>query len=87
MKKIKHEAQLFKLALEIGEGYAMKRGYKTFPQGLSNRDKIECIYRLLINDKLITPLPEDKEDGPNMKHRLIIWITRQLPENHELLQD
>ncbi|MBP7663818.1 MAG: DUF5062 family protein, partial [Shewanella sp.] len=27
-----------------------------------------------------------KEDGPNMKHKLILWITRQLPADHPLLK-
>ncbi|GGI78168.1 DUF5062 family protein [Shewanella gelidii] len=85
MKKYKHEAQLLKLALEIGTGYAKKRGYAEFDPGISVKDKVECIYRLLIKDQLIQPLPKDKEDGPGMKHRLVVWIAKQLPETHELL--
>lgn len=85
MKKYKHEGQLVKLAIEIGTGYAGKRGYKNFGQGISLKDKVECIYRLLVADKLIQPLPKDKEDGPGMKHRLVVWIAKQLPDDHELL--
>ncbi|MEI6860190.1 MAG: DUF5062 family protein [Shewanella sp.] len=85
MKQGKHDPQLLKLAMEIGVGYAKKRGFNDFGKGISPRDKVECIYRLLVTDKLIQPLAVDKEDGPNMKHKLILWIRRQLPESHKLL--
>ncbi|MCE9684876.1 DUF5062 family protein [Shewanella sp. AS16] len=87
MKQMKHEPQLLKLALEIGVGYAKKRGFADFDKGVSPKDKVECIYRLLVNDNLIQPLAKDKEDGPNMKHKLILWISRQLPAEHPLLND
>lgn len=85
MKKHKNETQLLKLALEIGMGYAAKRGYSNGDQNISEKEKVECIYRLLVQDKLIVPLPEDKADGPNMKHRLVIWISGKLPKEHSLL--
>ena len=85
MKKIKHEAQLLKKALEIGEQYARTRGYDKFGTGTSPREKVECIYRLLVMDKLIHPLAKDQEDGGNMKHKLILWISRHLPKDHPLL--
>lgn len=85
MKQGKHDTQLLKLAMEIGVGYAKKRGFADFDKGISPKDKVECIYRLLVTDKLIQPLAKDKEDGPNMKHKLVLWITRQLPPDHELL--
>lgn len=86
MKKHKNEAQLLKLALQVGTQFAIKRGYKDFRKGISPKDKVECIYRLLVKDKLLTPLPEDKENGSGMKHRLIVWIVKQFPDGHELLQ-
>ncbi|MCG7532710.1 DUF5062 family protein [Psychrobium sp. MM17-31] len=86
MKKHKNEDKLLKLALQLGKAYATKRGYGGLEKAESNKDKVEAIYRLLVHDKLISPLPEDKEDGPNLKHRLVLWIISQLPENHELLQ-
>ena len=52
----------------------------------TNKDKVEVIYRMLVHEKLIKPLPEDKEDGPNLKHRLVLWITAQLPDDHELIK-
>jgi hypothetical protein len=39
----------------------------------------------LVQDNLIQPLAEDKDDGPNRKHKLILWISKQLPKEHELL--
>jgi hypothetical protein len=86
MKPHKNEVQLLKFAMEIGVGYAKKRGYADFDKGISPKDKVECIYRLLVTDNLIQPLAKDKEDGPNMKHKLILWITRQLPADHPLLK-
>jgi len=86
MKPHKNEAQILKFAMEIGIGYAKKRGYADFNKGISPKDKVECIYRLLVTDNLIQPLAKDKEDGPNMKHKLILWITRQLPADHPLLK-
>jgi len=86
MKKIKNEALLVKKAIEIGEGYALRRGYKRFGATDSAKQKIESLYRLLVEDKLIVPVPPDKEDQIVMKHKLAIWISKQLPEGHELLK-
>lgn len=86
MKKIKNEAALLKKAIIVGEKYAMNRGYKGFAATNSAKQKIESLYRLLVNDKLIQPLALDKEDQSNMKHKLALWIARQLPKGHELLQ-
>jgi len=86
VKKIKNEAQLLKRALNLGERYASKKGFASFGEGISPKDKVECIYRLLVKDKLITPLPEEKEDGPGMKHKLVLWIMRQLPKDDPLLK-
>ncbi|MBM7073654.1 DUF5062 family protein [Shewanella sp. 202IG2-18] len=86
MKKHKNEPQLLKLAIQIGEGYAVKRGFTSFGKGTSEREKVECIYRLLVQDKLVQPLAKDKEDGLNIKHKLVLWITKQLPDEHPLLK-
>ncbi|MCC2607470.1 DUF5062 family protein [Planctobacterium marinum] len=85
MKKVKNEKELLKKAVAVGETYAKKRGYNTFTNTTSADAKIEAIYRLLVNDKLIIPLSEDKENGVNMKHRLVMWIANQLPKDHPLL--
>lgn len=85
MKKHKNEEKLLKLAMQLGQAYATKRGYGGLEKAESNKDKVEVIYRLLVNDNLIKPLPVDKEDGPSLKHRLVLWIISQLPESHPLL--
>jgi len=85
MKKLKNEAELLKKALLIGEKYAVNRGYKNFSATNSAKDKIESLYRLLVSDKLIQPLPIDSEDQPHMKHKLALWIAKQLPTGHALL--
>jgi len=86
MKKLKNEAELLKKALLIGEKYAVNRGYNAFAATNSAKDKVESLYRLLVNDKLIQPLAKDIEDQPSMKHKLALWIAKQLPEGHALLK-
>jgi hypothetical protein len=86
MKKVKNEVQLVKKALEVAERYATLRGYSTFKPTDSANEKVECLYRLLVRDKLIVPLPVDQENGPNMKHKLALWVSHQLPKDHPLLQ-
>jgi len=85
MKKLKNESALFKKAIEIGEKYAKNRGYKGFSGTDSAKEKTESLYRLLVHDKLVQPLAKDQENLQNMRHKLALWIARQLPEGHELL--
>jgi len=86
MKKLKNEAELVKKAVEIGEKYAINRGYNGFSATNAAKDKIESLYRLLVNDKLIHPLAIDAEDHVNMKHKLALWIAKQLPVDHPLIK-
>ncbi|MGF1688970.1 DUF5062 family protein [Photobacterium japonica] len=86
MKKHKNEAKLLKKAMELGMAFAKKQGYGDLDKSVSPKDKVECIYRLLVEAKQITPLAIDQEEGPNMKHKLVLWISRLLPPDHELLQ-
>jgi hypothetical protein len=86
MTKLKNEAQLLKKAIGVAENYAKLRGFTGFAATESAKDKVECLYRLLVKDKLIVPLPPDQETGQNMRHRLALWLARQLPEDHPLLQ-
>ena len=85
MKKIKNESALLKKAIAIGEKYAMNRGYAGFSATDAAKEKVEVLYRLLVQDKLIHPLPESDENLLNMKHKLALWIAKQLPEDHPLL--
>jgi len=86
MKKVKNQNQLLKMALTVGEKYAHNRGYKNFGSTDSHKEKIEAIYRLLVLDKMIQPIPEAQENELNFKHKLVLWISKQLPADHELLK-
>lgn len=85
MKKIKHEAELVKEAVRIGMKYAENRGVAQFEGTDSATDKIEYVYRLLVNDKLVAPLAKEQLSQQAMRHKLAIWISKQLPANHPLL--
>jgi predicted transcriptional regulator len=86
MKKMKNEAELVREAIRVGEVYANKRGVGTFEDTDSSHDKITYLYRLLVHDKLIQPLAKGQISDPNMKHKLALWISRQLPTGHPLLK-
>ncbi len=87
MAKLKHEAELVSEALRVGEIYARKRGVGAFEATDSAHDKITFLYRLLVHDKLVQPLARGQEKVPDMKHKLALWISRQLPEDHPLLKE
>ena len=86
MKKLNHEAELVTEALRVGAIYARKRGVAQFEASDSAKDKITYLYRLLVHDKLVQPLAKGQENEPNMKHKLALWMSRQLPEDHPLLK-
>lgn len=86
MKKLKNETQLAKMAVAIGEKYAANRGYKNFKATDSAPQKVESLYRLLVLDSLVQPLAKDQENQINMKHKLAIWISKQLPADHPLMK-
>jgi len=86
MKKIKNESQLLQHATKLGTAYALKRGYVGIDSTTSAKDKQECIYRLLVQDKLVTPLAKDQETTANIRLRLVNWIIKHLPADHSLLK-
>ena len=86
MKKLKHEKELVKEAIRAGTEYGEKRGVVKFEATDSAAEKIEYIYRLLVHDKVIAPLPEHEVSQQTMRHRLAMWHARQLPKNHPLLK-
>ena len=85
MKKLKHEAQLFKAALLAGVKYAEGRGAVEFEPTDSASQKLLYVYRLLIHDKVMQPLPEDQVSEVSMRHKLTLWYAKQLPKDHPLL--
>lgn len=86
MKKLENEPQLVAEALRIGGVYAKKRGVAKFEATDSAKEKITYLYRLLVHDKLVQPLAKGQEDEPHMRHKLALWIARQLPADHPLLK-
>lgn len=84
MKKLKHEAELFKAALAAAVKYAQERGAVEFEPTDSASQKLLYVYRLLVHDKLLQPIPEDQVAEKTMRHKLAIWYQRQLPKDHPL---
>ena len=85
MKKLKHEAELFKAALLAAVKYAEGRGAVEFEATDSASQKLLYVYRLLVHDKIMQPLPEDQVSESTLRHKLAIWYSKQLPEGHPLL--
>lgn len=86
MKKLKNEAELVKEAVRAGVKYGEQRGVVEFEETDSMNAKIEYIYRLLVHDKVIQPLPESDVSQKSMRHKLAIWVSKQLPKDHPLLK-
>lgn len=86
MKKLKHETELFKAALEAGVKYGEGRGVVEFEATDSVHDKALYIYRLLVHDNLIAPLPEEQVSQKSVRHRLAMWHARSLPKGDPLLK-
>jgi hypothetical protein len=77
MKKLKNEKELVKKALAIGVAYAEKRGAAEFEATDSVNDRLEYIYRLLVHDKLLSPMPEEQISQQAIRHRLALWASKQ----------
>jgi hypothetical protein len=77
MKKLKNENELVKKAIIAGVKYGEERGVVEFEPTDSASEKIEYIYRLLVHDKVIQPIPEDRVSQISMKHKLAIWASKQ----------
>ncbi len=76
MKKLKNEKELLKQAIAAGMKYGEDRGVVEFEPTDSAAEKIEYIYRLLVHDKIIKPLPHDQISLLAMKRRLAIWASK-----------
>jgi hypothetical protein len=81
MKKLKNEKELVKKALAIGMAYGEKRGAVEFEPTDSVNERLEYIYRLLVHDKLLTPIPEDQISQQAIRHKLAMWASKQKLEN------
>lgn len=85
MKKLKHEQELLKEAIRVGGIYLKKRGAGEFEDTDSSNLKITALYKLLVNDGLVQPLAKDQLDLPHIKHKLALWMSKNLPAGHPLL--
>ena len=77
---------MFKAALAEGVKYAEGRGAVQFEPTDSASDKALYVYRLLVHDKIIAPMPEEQVAEKTIRHRLALWYARQLPKGHPLLE-
>lgn len=76
MKKLKNEKELVKKAIAEGMKYGEERGVVEFEATDSLADKIEYLYKLMVHDKLIQPIPQDQISQEKMKHKLAIWASK-----------
>ena len=76
MSKLANEKELVKKALALGMRYGEGKGVVKFEATDSADAKIEYVYRLLVHDKLITPLPQEQLSLPAMKHKLALWVNK-----------
>jgi hypothetical protein len=77
MKKLKNEKELVKKAIAIGVEYGEKRGAVEFEAHDTATEKLEYIYRLLVHDKVIMPIPEEQISQKSIRHKLAIWASKQ----------
>ncbi|MFS1497887.1 DUF5062 family protein [Vibrio splendidus] len=80
--KIINEDKLVKKAVEVGFKMAKLQGFD-LPHS-SQPIKVKAVYLFLVEVNQITPLPDDKLDGANIKKRLALWIHKVLPDNDPL---
>ena len=83
MKKIKNESELLKEAIRVGVRYFEARGAGKFEATDHIDIKVRAIYLLLVKDKVVQPLASSDETLPNMRHKLAIWISKNLPSTHQ----
>jgi len=76
MKKLKNEKEMVKKAIAEGVKYGEDRGVVEFEATDSADNKLLYIYRLLVHDKMIQPIPEDQVSQKSIKHKLAIWASK-----------
>lgn len=86
MKKIKNEGELLKEAIRVGTRYFEARDAGKFENTDHVDIKVRAIYLLLVKDGVIQALATKDENAVNMRHKLAIWISKNLPADHHLLQ-
>jgi hypothetical protein len=76
MKKLKNEKEMVRKAIAEGVKYGEDRGVVEFEATDSVDDKLLYIYRLLVHDKMIQPIPEDQVSQKSLRHKLAIWASK-----------
>lgn len=76
MKMLKNEKEMVRKAIAEGMKYGEARGVVEFEPTDSATEKIEYIYRLLVHDQVIQPIPQDQISQKSMKHKLAIWASK-----------
>jgi len=76
VKKLKNEKELVRKAIAEGVKYGEDRGVVEFEATDSADDKLLYIYRLLVHDKMIQPIPEDQVSQKSLRHKLAIWASK-----------
>lgn len=76
MKTLKNEKEMVKKAIDEGVKYGEARSAVEFEPADSANEKILYIYRLLVHDNVIQPIPEDQVSQKTMKHKLAIWVSK-----------
>ena len=76
---------MFKAALIAGVAYAEGRKAVEFEATDSASEKALYVYRLLVHDKVISPMPEVQVGDQTIRHRLAAWYAHQLHKGHALL--
>jgi len=56
--------------------YGEARGVVEFEPTDSANEKVEYIYRLLVHDQVIQPIPEIQVSQKTMRHKLAIWASK-----------
>ena len=73
---MKDEKEQLKKAIRVGMRYGENRGVVKFDATDSADSKVEFIYRLLVHDKLIVPLPTEQLSISSMKHKLALLASK-----------
>ena len=68
---------MVKKAIDEGVIYGEGRSVLEFEPTDSASETIEYIYRLLVHDKVIQPIPEDQISQKSMRHKLAIWASKE----------
>ena len=86
VKKLKNESEIIREVIRVGSAYVAKRGAGEIEESDPQKQKLEFIYRLLVHDQQIQPLPHHQLTDLNIRRRLGQWLINKLPKDHPLLQ-